>query len=83
MLSLTMHLQSVILQYRYRYNHIIKSCRPIRFISWFDQPIVRSLCCTLHAPFSGKTVDKHKYLSLRVYQTLQATVPHTSYSGHK
>ena len=32
MLLLTMHLQSVILQYRYPFNHVIvKSCRPIRF----------------------------------------------------
>lgn len=52
-----MHQQSVVLLYRYCFNHttIVRSCRPIR-LSFLkvDQPIVRSLCCTLHAQFLAK-----------------------------
>ena len=50
MLSLTAHLQSVILQCRYRYNHIIvKSCTPIRFFNGLiNQSFGRYVALCMH-----------------------------------
>ena len=77
MLSLTMHLQSVILQYRYRYHIIAKSCRPIGLT---NQIFVRHVAFCMHSYLAKPLISTYA-LTPRVYQALQATVPHTSYTG--